>query len=83
MQADLLQFLRLPMLAGEIEVESGRWKMIERELEVSLPKGIVKTLVIIALYFVLKRLKRIIQIDADLYCSCETRAAVVTLQPLS
>jgi hypothetical protein len=39
------------------------------------PETVVETLVVVAIYFVLKRLKRIIQTDANLYCGCETNPA--------
>jgi hypothetical protein len=44
-------------------------------LEVSTPKKVIEALVIVAVRFVLKRLKRVIQSDTDLYCGCETHAA--------
>lgn len=67
--------LCLPVLAREGQVECGRLTLIEGESKVSLPKDIVKAPVVVALYFVSKRLKRIIQSDTDVYCSCEANAA--------
>ena len=49
--------------------------MVKRELELGPPETVIEARVIIAIYSVRKRLKPLIQVDADHDCRCESNAA--------